>query len=281
MRSSQFFPLNSPLTNPPSRMNDYPMVSCPHRGRRLFPMLAKLVAAVGAAGILPPTAFAEPFAPSQAEIFVAPRDPAVASDLRQALADIRRQASSPEERVRLTDELFSLNRDILFRKVETRSPEQIAASLRSAAAASKAQAEKLAAARDGSPEAEHAVLRADVRTAVLETMARARNPEERIALIDALFRDNAEIIAEARKSIPRPTPLASEPPIERPPPTPEALLATQLREGLRQTRLSASSPEARVIATEQFLATHRQQIESLKSASGASRTQSTQPEPSK
>jgi hypothetical protein len=262
------------MTSPIPRINYRITAGCPRRGRRLLPRVAQLVAAMGTAGILPTSA--EPSS-TQLEVFVAPRDPAVAVELRQALADIRGQASSPEERVRLTDELFALNRDILFRKVETRSPEQIAVSLQSAAAISKADAEKLAAARDGSPQAEHAVLRADVRTAVLETMAQARSPRERVALIDALFRDNVEIIAEARKSIPRLPQLRDQRPAELPLPTPEAVLAAQLRDDLRQARLSATSPEARVAATERFLATHRQQINNLRSASRASRSPSIQP----
>jgi hypothetical protein len=199
----------------------------------------------------------------QMEVLVVPEDPETAADLVAALNEIRKQKNlSPTDRIAAVDELFSLNRELLFRRVEPRSPEQTAASLQSAAAVSKAQADTLAAARDGSPEAEDAVLEADIRTGFLETLAAGRTPTERIGLVDAWLAANREILAEAglfripsspgsRRS---PTPAALPEPT-----TPEAALAAQLRE----VRLSAASPAERIEAVERFFAAHHEQLKEL------------------
>jgi hypothetical protein len=67
---------------------------------------------------------------AQMEVLVVPDDPATAQDLLAALHEIRNQRHlSPADRIGAVDELFSLNRELLFRKIEPRSPESIKQSL--------------------------------------------------------------------------------------------------------------------------------------------------------
>jgi hypothetical protein len=109
-------------------------------------------------------------------------------------------------------------------------------------------------------------LQADVRAAYLEALAAGRTPAERIGLVDALFQENAAIIAEAlniphRTRSSRPSAAELEARIaswEAAAQTPEEKQAIQLRAAQLRIMLSSGSPEARIAAMDEFLAAHQE-----------------------